>query len=59
MDLWICLNEWSEDLGMLSEVPQESITAPPSHDLHHFDRHATEEVEEGGSNADAVALKGL
>ena len=44
---------------MLSEVPQESITAPPSHDLHHFDRHATEEVEEGGSNADAVALKGL
>jgi hypothetical protein len=59
MDLRIGLNQRGENLSMLSKVAQESITAPPPHDLHRFYGHATKEVEEGGANSDAVTLKGL
>jgi hypothetical protein len=49
----------SEDLGMLPEVTQESITAPPLHDLHCFNGHAVEEVEQGGANPNAMTLERL
>lgn len=59
MDLRICLNERREDLSVLSEVTQESVAAPPSHGLHRFYGHTAEQVEEGGSNPDAMPLKRL
>jgi hypothetical protein len=38
--LRVGLDKGGEDLGMLSEVTQESITAPAAHDLHRLDWHA-------------------
>ena len=57
--IWICLDEWSEDLSVLPEVNQECVTAPSSHDLYSFNGEAMQEVEECGTNAYAVTLEGL
>ena len=50
MGLWVSLNKRGEDLGVLSEVTKESISAPPPHDLHSLYGHTIEEVEEGGAD---------
>ena len=42
---------------MLSEVGQESVTAPPPHDLYGFYGHAQQQIEEGGAGAYAMALQ--
>ena len=59
MSLWVGLDEGGEDLRMLPEVGQESVTAPASHDLHSLHGKAEEEVEKGGTNTYTVALEGL
>ena len=59
MDLRVSLDEGSEDLCMLPEITQESITTPTAHDLHGLDRDTLEQVEEGGTYMDAMTLEGL
>ena len=59
MSLWIGLDERGEDLGMFSEVGQEGIATPASHNLHGFQGEAEEEIKKGGTNADTMALEGF
>ena len=42
---------------MFPEVLKEGITAPMPHDLHSLNWHSREEVEEGGTDLYAMALK--
>src|SRR5277367_6968155 len=44
---------------MLSEVGEESVTAPPPHDLHGFYGQARKQVEERGADTYAMPLQRL
>jgi len=51
------LDERGKDLSVLSEVGEESITAPPPHDLHSFYGQAGKQVEECSTDVYAVPLQ--
>lgn len=59
MGLRVGLDEGCEDLGVLPEVTEEGIATPAPHDLHGLQWHTSEQVEEGGTDPDAMSLKGL
>jgi hypothetical protein len=44
--LWDCLHVRGEDLGMFCQVDKESITCPPTLDLHHLKRRPPQQVLE-------------
>ena len=51
------LKERSEDLGVLPEVRQESITAPAPHHLHCFYGETQQQIKKGCSNLYSMTLK--
>jgi len=53
------LDERGKDLSVLSEVGEESITAPPPHDLHSFYGQAGKQVEECSADTYAMSLQWL
>ena len=59
MSLRVSLDEGSEDLGVLPEVPKESVTAPAPHDLHCLHGKTQEQIEDGGPYTNAMTLEGF
>jgi hypothetical protein len=53
----IGLDEGGEDLSMFREIPEKGIAAPPPHYLHCFYWEAQQQVEEGGSYPNPMALQ--
>ena len=54
-----CLYLWGEDLRMFPEVQDERVAGPMPLHLHDIERDAPQEIFEGGSNLDSMALQGL
>jgi hypothetical protein len=57
VDFRVCLDVRCKDLSMLLQIPQEGIAAPASHYLYGFEGNASKEVEESGTNPDAMTLE--
>jgi len=57
VDFRVGLDVRCEDLSVLPEISQESVATPTAHDLHGLYRDALKQVEEGGTDSNAVALK--
>ena len=54
-----CLYVWGKDLRVFPEVQDERVAGPTPLHLHDIERDAPQEIFEGGSNPDSMALQGL
>lgn len=52
-----CLNVWCENLSVISKIDLEGITGPPSHCLDDLEWDVSEEVFQGSTYSDSVALQ--
>jgi hypothetical protein len=54
---WRVLKVRCENDGVFSEIKDECVATPTSHDLHGFKRNASEEVFKSSSDADAMSFQ--